>query len=298
MTDAARMSSNTLSPEQVSQYRRDGFLFPIDVLSTQEAGALRQELEALERETPDGSLPKPIHRYMRVNCHYVMTLASRLVTDPRILDPVAGILGDDLLVWGCEFFIKEPGTGAVVTWHQDLTYWGLGETDEEVTAWLALSDVTVASGCMRFVAGSHRNNILGHKDTYAENNLLSRGQELAVDVDEEDAVDVVLKPGQLSLHHGRMFHASGPNVSDDRRIGVAIRYVTPEVKQLVAERDYAMLARGVDGSGNWIHIDPPTRNFAPAELETYETILADQTIALGQGATGNIGIYAGVGSSE
>ena len=286
------MTHYGLTTDQQARYKRDGFLFPINIMSSDEALSLRQELEALEQDTPDDSLPMPLHRYMRVNSHYVMTLAARLANDTRILDPVASILGDNIIVWGCEFFIKEPGSDTIVSWHQDLTYWGLGETDDEVTAWLALTDVTIPSGCMRFVAGSHRRNIVPHKDTYAGNNLLSRGQELAVKVDEADATNVLLTAGQLSLHHGRIFHASGPNVSDDRRIAVAIRYLTPEVKQLIAQRDYAMLARGIDRSGNWTHVARPMRNFDPAALANYEKIMADQSIALTHGAEDKVGIYA------
>ena len=88
-----------------------------------------------------------------------------------------------------------------------------------MTAWVALSPATIESGCMRFVAGSHKQPIVPHFDTHAEQNLLTRGQEIEVEVEEADATDVVLRPGQVSLHHGHLFHASNPNDSDDRRIG-------------------------------------------------------------------------------
>ena len=133
-----------------------------------------------------------------------------------------------------ELFIKEAQTTKTVSWHQDITYWGMGETDDEVTAWVALSDVSVQAGCMRFIPGSHRNPIVSHHDTYDDNNLLSRGQEIA-GINENDAVYGALCPGEMSLHHGRCFHASGPNMSDDRRIGLAIRYVTPEVRHEALE---------------------------------------------------------------
>jgi ectoine hydroxylase-related dioxygenase (phytanoyl-CoA dioxygenase family) len=121
--------------------------------------------------------------------------------------------------WSVELFIKEPGDGSVVSWHQDITYWGMGETDEEVTAWLALSDVSVEAGCMRFIPGSHKNGIVAHHDTFDETNLLSRGQEIA-DIDETLAEHGPLKPAEMSLHQRCCFHASAPNGSDgqaDRR---------------------------------------------------------------------------------
>ena len=130
------------------------------------------------------------------------------------LDAIESILGPDLLLWSCEYFIKEANSRNMVSWHQDLTYWGMDGSDHEVTAWVALSPATEHSGCMKFVAGSHRESLVPHTDTFADNNLLSRGQEIAVEVDEEDATIAALKPGQMSLHHGRMFHASGPNTTN------------------------------------------------------------------------------------
>ena len=106
--------------------------------------------------------------------------------------------------------------------HQDLTYWGLGATSEMVTAWLALSPATPQSGCMDFVRKSHKNPILPHKDSFAKDNLLSRGQEVQVDVAEQDKTSIEIQPGEISLHHGLTIHGSGPNVSDDRRIAAVI----------------------------------------------------------------------------
>ncbi|MGH6884326.1 MAG: phytanoyl-CoA dioxygenase family protein [Hypericibacter sp.] len=206
---------------------------------------------------------------------------SRIARTSKILDVVQSLLGPNLLVWSCELFIKEPGTRKIVSWHQDLTYWGLGETDEQMTAWVALSPATVESGCMRFVAGSHHQPLLPHRETFHKDNLLSRGQEIEVEVEESTASNIVLQPGQMSLHHGRMFHSSGPNLSQDRRIGVAIRYVTPGVRQTVAERDYAMLVRGCDPDRNWINFAPPEEPFGTDSMALYDRILADQSAVLG-----------------
>jgi hypothetical protein len=117
-------------------------------------------------------------------------------------------------------------------------------------------------------------------------------------VDEATATPITLMPGQMSLHHGRMFHASGPNTSDDRRIGLAIRYVTPGVRQQVGVRDYAMPARGTDNSGNWIHVPPPKEAFEPGAMALYDQVLADQSAALTQGAEADVGLYAAEAKSE
>jgi len=285
--------AGSLSPAQVEQYARDGYVMPLDVFPAAEARAIRADIEALERDYPDGTLPQPLNQYFRINGQVVIPLMARLARTPAILDAVESLLGPDLLVWSCEFFIKEPGTQKVVTWHQDLTYWGMGETDDEVTAWIAFSDVSRKAGCMRFIPGSHQQRIVAHRDTFGADNLLSRGQEIAVEVDEAQAVYDELKPGQMSLHHGRLFHASGPNLSDDRRIGMAIRYIAPGVAPVVAERDYAMLVRGTDRHMNWINIAGAAELFGANEMALYNRILEDQAAALTRGAVQAVGLYAG-----
>jgi ectoine hydroxylase-related dioxygenase (phytanoyl-CoA dioxygenase family) len=204
---------------------------------------------------------------------------------------VEAVLGPNLLAWSVELFIKEPGSAKTVSWHQDITYWGMGETDDEVTAWVALSDVTIEAGCMRFIPGSHRGNIAAHEDTFDPDNLLSRGQSIA-GVDEARAVPGPLRPGEMSLHHGRCFHASGANASADRRIGLAIRYVTPEVRDHAPGRDWAMPVRGEVPSGGWDCIAGPRGLFHPADLALYDRILASQTATLAAGAEGKVEMYA------
>ena len=274
----------SLSAMQREKYQQDGYIFPVSVMDSNEAREMRQKVEDIEKRYRDGALKRPIASYLRAHAHYLSCEIAKIALWPAILDAVEGVLGPNILIWSSDLFIKESGSPKMVSWHQDLTYWGMGGTDDQVTAWLALSDVTEASGCMRFVAGSHHNDIVAHRDTFDENNLLSRGQEIAVDVDENDAVSVTLKPGEISLHHGRMFHASGPNKSNDRRIGMAIRYITPSVRQEVAERDYAMLARGIDRHHNFTLVAPPSHDFAPDAQELYEQIVADKSQALGRGA--------------
>jgi ectoine hydroxylase-related dioxygenase (phytanoyl-CoA dioxygenase family) len=284
-----------LSDAKIKQYWDDGYLFPVDVMSGAEAANARSELEQVEADWLDADLTLPLSQYKRVNAHCVMPLAARLATLPSILDVVEGIIGPDILVWSAEFLIKEPRTSQIISMHQDLTYWGMGATDGQVTAWLALSPSNPKSGCMDFVKGTHKNEILPHNDTFDANNLLSRGQEIAVDIADEDRVAVDLKPGQMSLHHGLMIHGSGPNVSDDRRIGVVIRYISPSVKQEVASRDYAMLARGVDLSGNFIHFAEPKENFEPRALEIYDMMREDQRKSLGQGLDKKVKLYQASG---
>ena len=248
-------------------YDRDGFYFPVPVMSEAQAAAYRVELEkaeAMVRDRPDG------RRYFREYANVALGFVDEITRSPAVTAPVAAILGEDLLVMACSFFIKEPKTTSYVSWHQDLHYWGL-EGDDEVTAWVALSPATPESGCMRFVAGSHR-EIVDHRDTFNADNLLTRGQEIAVEVDDADAVDVVLRPGEMSLHHGRVFHASEPNRSDDRRIGLAIRYVPARMKQMAGASLCATLVRGQDRHGNFHLVEGGTGLLTEADIARHAEV--------------------------
>lgn len=287
-----KLENGRLSEEDVAQYWRDGFLFPVRVFSAEEVAAARTSLEDMERDWLDGGLPLPLNTYKRVNAQVVMPFLVDIARRPAILDVVEGILGPDILIYAAEFFIKEPRTESIVSMHQDLTYWGLGAIDGLVTAWLALSPATVESGCMNFVQASHKHTILPHEDTFDAKNLLSRGQEVKVDIADEDKTPIMLEPGEMSLHHGLTIHGSGPNGSDDRRIGCVIRYVRPDMEQKVGAADYAMAARGEDRFGNFIRTPAPSSLFAPESLELYDNMRAAQAKVMMRDAKKSTEIYS------
>ncbi|MDP3158840.1 MAG: phytanoyl-CoA dioxygenase family protein [Reyranella sp.] len=251
-----------LSTETVARYRRDGFHFPVRVLSAPEARSYRDRLEAAERAAGG-----PLAGDRRHKVHLLYTWANELARHPAILDAVEDVIGPDILCWSTTFFTKEAQSPAFVSWHQDATYWGLS-TDDVITAWVAFADAPVESGAMKFWPGSHLRNQLEHRDTFDQNNLLTRGQEIAVDVPDGAGVDVTLKAGEMSLHHVLLVHGSGPNTTDDRRIGFAIRYIPPHVRQLKV-RDSAMLVRGRDTHGNFDLEPDPQADLDPAALAAH-----------------------------
>ena len=248
-------------------YRRDGFVFPVSVMSSLEASKYREALEQFEDEHPD---------YMsgikRQKLHLVATWMAELISCPNILDAVEEILGPDILCWQTSLFIKEARDPSFVSWHQDGNYWGLS-SQEVVTVWLALSQSTAKSGCMKMIPGSHQWECAEHIDTYDKDNLLTRGQVMNINLDEKAATNIIVQPGEISLHHVNIAHASAPNQSDDRRIGIAIRYVTPSVKQVSGVPDSATLVRGVDKVGNF-EVEPlPAFDFEPAAVALHERVI-------------------------
>lgn len=237
----------TISSAWLNQYRQDGYFFPLRVISADQAQAYRSQLESMETSYADD----PDTRKLAIgHSNSLLPFVDEITRLPTVLDAVSAILGPNLLVWNASFFIKEPHTKDFISWHQDLTYWGLTES-HEVTAWIALSESTPKSGCVKFVPGSHTQSIVEHRDTFHKDNLLSRGQEIAVDVNEQDAVSVELMPGEMSLHHGQVFHGSHANQSDDRRIGIAIRYITTDMQQTTGDKTNAKLVRGIDEHHNF-----------------------------------------------
>jgi non-heme Fe2+,alpha-ketoglutarate-dependent halogenase len=234
----------SLTDDLVQRYRETGYLAPLRVLSTSEAARIRAALETFE--AGNGTLAGKL----RQKSHLLFTWLNDLIRHERILDAVEDLIGPDILCWGTSFFIKEAHNPAYVSWHQDSTYWGL-EPADIVTAWVALSDSTTENGAMRVVPGSHTVAQLPHRDTFGPENLLSRGQEVMVDVDDAKADTLTLQAGEMSLHHVRLIHGSEPNPSDQRRIGFAIRYLPTYVRQVAGPHDWATLVRGVDRYGNF-----------------------------------------------
>jgi non-haem Fe2+, alpha-ketoglutarate-dependent halogenase len=260
-----------LSAAQVDAFWRDGFHFPVPVLSGAEVERCRDALEAHEAATGG-----PIASNKRHKVHLLFTWAADLVRHPRILDAVEDLLGPDILCWSSTFFIKEARTPDYVSWHQDATYWGL-DPDDVVTAWVALSDAPVESGAMEFIPGSHRIGQLPHADTFHEHNLLSRGQEIAVKVDADKAVRVPLRAGEMSLHHVKLAHGSGPNTTEKRRIGLALRYIPPHVHQTKV-RDSATLVRGHDTGGHY-ELEPAPRADGDAAASAAHRAATERQVA-------------------
>lgn len=266
-------------PSDLAQsYQADGYVFPLDYCSPVDAAKLHAELETAEQVAH----AQGHAGLFRSTANMVVPMVDRLMRDPRITDAVAAVLGPDLLCWGCNLFIKEPRTPQYVSWHQDLHYWGLSDS-AEVTAWLALSPSTVESGCVKFLPGSHRRTV-AHADSTPGTNMLSRGQEIAVAVDESQAVAVELQAGQFSLHHGLTVHGSNANRSADRRIGIAMRYVSTAMANVGEARTDAFLVRGEDRFGHFDLVAPPRGLFDPGDVATAKRSIEKQYVYKMQGS--------------
>ena len=208
-----------LSTEQIKGYERDGIVFPVSVLSESEVAYFRANVEELLDENEGQALRQ---------LHFEQRWAYDLGLHPRVLDAVEGILGPNLLVHTTLVFYKPAQNSSFVSWHQDGLYPGL-QAPRLTTAWIALTPSVPENGCLRVIPGSHREGILPHREEATEHNLLRQGQTVE-NINEDEAVDVILQPGQMSLHHRDLIHASNPNQADYSRTGFVIRCITPEAQ--------------------------------------------------------------------
>ncbi len=256
-----------LSPEQVQHYQRDGFVHPVPVLSGSEVRALRGDLEAWEiRNGAPIDFPEKSKSYL------LFDWADQLVHHPIVLDAVEDLIGPDILVYHSTLFLKEAHTGAFVRWHQDSTYFYL-EPHLHVTAWVALSEASVLSGCMRALPGSHRWGAFAHDDKPGPLNMIRRGQGISDRFDGEAGTMMPVAAGEMSLHHTDLVHASGANDSDDRRIGYAISYIPAHVRPVGAIRPHALSVRGRD-HGNFVLERRLERALSPQDRQQHREALA------------------------
>jgi ectoine hydroxylase-related dioxygenase (phytanoyl-CoA dioxygenase family) len=235
-----------LSRRQLDQYDRNGILFPIKVFSTDEVSLFRGEVESIADNCGEGSMKR------LDSLHLFFDWAYRLVTHDGLLNAVEEVLGSDILIDGTLVFYKPPQDSSYVSWHQDSVYSGWHLTPS-TSAWIALTASHKANGCMRVIPESHKQGLLSHANVRDDSNLLIRGEQVTT-VDESRALDVVLQPGEMSLHHSTIIHGSNPNTSDEPRIGFIVRFVTSQI----TNRDRPKLrVRGKADCSHLILAEPP-----------------------------------------
>ena len=263
-----------LNEKQIEQYHDEGFILPIRVMSEEEALKIKERVEEAEKAFPEEFNPEN-----RNNLHLTFMVLDELAHNSIILDAVEDLIGPDFSLWSSVMFIKNPSTEQFVSWHQDATYMGMTSSDF-LTPWIALTPSTEEMGCMAMIPGSHKQNILPHKDTFSENNILTRGQ-VVKDVDEEKAVNLILKPGEMSIHHGAVIHGSKPNKSKQRRIGFALQSYCPHGIEQIIGKNIWMQIRGRkrnDHDGLKLHrpqldMDPFAVSMRKIANENYSKIL-------------------------
>ena len=242
-----------LSPAQVRRYNEVGHLFPIDIFSPGEVAEIRGYIDDLLA----GALAAGWSSYEVVNWHKCCRGIWDIVTEPRIIDVVADLLGDSVILRHSHLFAKLAGDAKRVAWHQDASYWPLSPS-RVVTAWLAIDDVDVDNAAMQVIPRSHHHAQLAFRDsTTAENSVLVQTVDDPGDYGDAP-VALEMRAGQISLHSDWILHGSEPNRSDRRRCGLAMRYLSSDVRAYLDWNTNSIWCRGTDAGGHWAnHPRPP-----------------------------------------
>ena len=216
-----------LQQDEIARYGAEGWVKPAWRLPADRVAVMRDALDELIRRNPRVRPEKLVSAHIEGdNGEGVHGSAAflELARDPEIVELVSGILGPDVVLWGCHVFCKPPLEGYETPWHQDGHYWPIRPL-ATCTVWLALEDSKVDNGCLRVVPGSHRAKQL-HDHLHEDRVDLTLQQRLAPGTfDEAEAADVELEAGEMSLHDVYMIHGARPNTSSRRRTGVALRYM-------------------------------------------------------------------------
>ncbi len=244
-----------LSPSEIAHYHEAGYVIP--------DFRLPEETLAEIRAGHDHLLAK--HPEFRDYCSCLLQYDTGFLNfarHPAILDMVEQVLGPNFALWNSSFFAKPAGNGKRTPWHQDGEYWPIRPL-ATCTVWIAVDAATPENGCLRVIRGSHQERRLRRHRTVAAGEVTLTQELQPEEYDERQAVDLVLAPGQVSLHDVFLLHGSEANTSDRPRRGMTLRFMptssvfdhalASELYQRLGITDHSVrtlyLMRGIDECG-------------------------------------------------
>lgn len=251
-----------LSRAQIQHYNDKGYIAPIDVFDEEEIAEIRSYFDHLL----PAALAAGWDSYELTNWHKHCRGVWDIVTRPQILDLVQDLLGETIILRHSHFFAKLPGDGKRVSWHQDASYWPLSPS-KVVTVWLAIDDVDLDNAAMQVIPGSHLNaQVPFAESTREENNVLNQTVH-DPEAHGEAPVALVLKAGQVSLHSDWVLHGSEVNSSSRRRCGLAMRYLSSDVRAFNGWNQHSIVCRGSEPGGHWANHPRPAGEEIPRKEE-------------------------------
>lgn len=244
-----------LSTSQIEHYNTRGFIAPLDVYSPTEIADIRGYFDQLlERVVAEGG-----NSYSISSAHLKYGPVYDILTNPRIVEYISDLFGENVIAWGSHFFCKMPHDGKTVAWHQDASYWPLSPS-KAATVWLAIDDADIENACMKFIAGSHHFGHMTYRESdSAEHNVLNQSIDNAEQYGE--VVYDQLRAGQVSIHSDLLLHGSEANDSSRRRCGLTLRYCAASVRAGMNWNEKGVQVRGADATGHWANNLRPDRVF-------------------------------------
>ena len=265
---------NISACEIQNRFVNDGIVFPLRLMKAEQAAGYASMYYRFQQQAV-----KRFGREIYIKPHLVAPWIYEIARQPALLDRVAALLGDEILLWSSDIFNKPAGSDKRVGFHQDSPYWGLSPEDGLVSVWIALTASQPESGCMQVIPQTHNIGLLPHRKTYAPDNMLSVGQEVEYDCDSAPVTDVALQPGEYSIHHFNLIHGGQPNSSTQDRIGLVFRFIHPAMKQSLGP-DSATLMRGRNSGGFELET-PPETELGEAEMAQLRRVFAESPSGFG-----------------
>lgn len=223
-------------------YEKDGYVLARNVIDADLAQEACDHVQWLLKKNPDLK-PEDLHHNLMIGDPFW----HRLISDDRLIDLAEVFIGPNVALFATHYIAKAPKTGRPVLWHQDGSYWPL-KPMEVTTLWLACSASTPENGCMRVIPGTQNLDLQEMKPNQEIDSVLKSEIDASF-VDDSNAVDFILAPGDVSIHNPKIVHGSNANTSDLWRVGLTIRYIptTTEIEAKGAGSAYLLRGAAVDG---------------------------------------------------
>ena len=258
---------NAITPDAIVAFRDEGYFAPLRLFEQSEANGYFESYTQFQKKAVE-----TFGQEQRFKTHLLAGWLASVVRDPRILDVVEDLIGPNILCWSTAFFAKSAKSTGYVGYHQDAAINFVEPHDDIIHLWLALKPTTKENGCLRVLPRSHLGDVLPISPSDDGKNMLLEGTQAMFEAKEDEFVDLLLGTGEASLHHHRMVHGSGPNRSDDQRLGVSITYM-PTTARNPKRSDSATLVRGSDDFGNFALEPAPNTDFSSAGIAAFERAL-------------------------
>ena len=245
-----------------------GYFFPIKVLSKEDALELNDYFYDIKKKLPNNSLKFEF----KFKTHLILKRINDLLYNDKIKNLTKEIIGPNILCWNSIIFYKKSESKKFVGWHEDKTFWNL-KNDNIVTFSIALSKSNKDNGCLKFV--KNKRNVK-YDYNYTKNNMLARGQNAIID-DNEVVEYAELEPGECSIFKQDAIHGSGPNNSDNDRLLLALRFISPDNITLKDNHKSATLVHGIDDFKLYESEPKPLKDFDNNATKFHQKLMAKQT---------------------
>jgi phytanoyl-CoA hydroxylase len=244
----------SLTTDQVSRFRRDGYVAVPQFYSSREVRALQAEVQRLKREGKlrnvategDGKTSSGQQKNLQLCPMYSHSDLFRAVPfDPKVISAISTLIGDPFILHLDQVFLKPGGDGMGTSWHQDNAYFQIRDPMKGTAMWIAAHDATVANGTMHVIPRSFLEKYEHKRDPFSDHHIRCWPPE------EKEAAIELPAGGVLFFCYGTA-HCTKKNSTDKERAGLAFHFLHAEYATddlIAADRDYRPYITGPKATG-------------------------------------------------